>query len=277
MESIHRVTAFTNVSSGGNPAGVVLNADKFSESKMLSIAKNIGFSETAFVMESKVADYKLRFFTPVAEVDLCGHATIATFNLLWDLNLISKGLYTQETKSGVLALKVEDTCVYMQQQAPVFTEIVSKDELLKCFEGCDIDLHYPIQIVSTGLKDIILPIRSLKTLKDMKLKVKETIELSKKYNVIGIHAFSLEDYDNSHIVVRNFAPLYGINEEAATGTANGALACYLHKYVDNNKSTDFVMKQGDFMNRASTIQVKLTTRKSVVVDVWVGGQAIRMI
>ena len=81
-KKIYRISALKYNNMGGNPAGVVLDADLLSESDMPTIAKEVGYSETAFIMKSLNADFKVRFFTPVAEVDLCGHATIASFNLL---------------------------------------------------------------------------------------------------------------------------------------------------------------------------------------------------
>ena len=76
---VKRVNAFTDEIDGGNPAGVVINSPKLSEKQMKEITKTLAVSETAFVFPSDVADYKIRFFSPTLEVDLCGHATIATF------------------------------------------------------------------------------------------------------------------------------------------------------------------------------------------------------
>jgi len=97
---IYRVTAFSDSAHGGNLAGVVLDADSLSEEQMLKIAKEVGYSETAFVMKSTKADFKVRFFTPTDEVDLCGHATIATFNLLRDLGAITVGDYTKKQRQA---------------------------------------------------------------------------------------------------------------------------------------------------------------------------------
>ncbi|RAK10242.1 PhzF family phenazine biosynthesis protein [Halanaerobium saccharolyticum] len=162
----YKVMAFSEDSNGGNPAGVVLNADSFIENQMLSIAKEVGFSETAFVMNSALADFRVRFFTPVDEVDLCGHATVATFNLLRDLGIVTTGEYTQETKAGILKLKIFEKHIYMEQNMPKFYEVIDKNEIEGCFEsqllGYISDM--PIQIASTGLRDIILPVKDLETL-----------------------------------------------------------------------------------------------------------------
>ena len=123
---IYRISAFQDNHRGGNPAGVVLDADLLSERDMLSIAKKVGYSETAFIMKSLNADFKVRFFTPIAEVDLCGHATIAAFNLLRDLHVIKMGRYTQETKAGILQLEIQDKLVYMEQNIPEFGDVIHR-------------------------------------------------------------------------------------------------------------------------------------------------------
>ena len=106
--TVYRLSSFPKEDHGGNEAGVVLDADLLKDKEMLKIAKEVGYSETAFVSKSNVADFKVRFFTPANEVSLCGHATIATFNLLRDKELINPGIYTQETKAGILKLDVKE-------------------------------------------------------------------------------------------------------------------------------------------------------------------------
>lgn len=106
--NVKRVNAFTNSLLGGNPAGVVLNSPKLTEKQMTFVSKVLNVSETAFVFPSKKADFKVRFFSPEIEVDLCGHATIATFFAMTLEGLVSKNsIVTQETKSGILSVSIE--------------------------------------------------------------------------------------------------------------------------------------------------------------------------
>lgn len=278
MDNLYRMSAFTKDSVGGNPAGVVLNADNFREEQMKHIAKEIGYSETAFVLSSDKADFKVRFFTPVNEVDLCGHATIATFNLLRDLSIIECGNYTQETKAGILKLNVLEDYVYMEQNKPSFYEIISKDEIKQCFNGSGdnyID-NMPIQIVSTGIRDIMLPIKNIDELMQLEPNLEVISKVSKRYNATGIHAFCLETYEDNSAHCRNFAPLYGIDEESATGTSNGALACYLSRYLYESSGNDFVFEQGYSLNRPSEIKVKTKQMNNQIEEVLVGGRAARM-
>ncbi len=269
--SIYRLTSFPKTEFGGNKAGVYLNADNLTDKEMVKIAKKVNYSETAFVMKSEVADFKVRFFTPTNEVDLCGHATIATFNLLRDLKIIEPGKYTQETKAGILNLVIKDSEIYMEQPLPIYAEILTKRDISMCFKGSHfLDDKLPIQVVSTGLREVFLPIKDVETLHKLKPNYEEIIEASIKHNVIGIHAFSLSDEVDAY--GRNFAPYVGIKEESATGTSNGALGCYLHKYV--TKKHKYVLRQGYNMNLPSEIITKLESSDNVIKKVWVGGTAI---
>jgi len=272
----YKVSAFDFNKKGGNPAGVILEADKLSEQEMLAIAKDIGYSETAFVMKSDKADFKVRFFTPVDEVDLCGHATIGTFNLLREIGSLVPGEYSQETKAGILKLQIFNDYVLMEQTLPEYLEFINPKELMHCFISDEENIYgeLPIQIVSTGLKDIIVHVKDLHSLISMKPNFEEIHRISKLYDVVGIHAFCFETYNESDLHVRNFAPRFGIDEESATGTANGALCCYLQKYFPEFKKEEYIIEQGYSMNEPSQIKVRINAEDDVIKDVYVGGSAI---
>lgn len=269
MKQLYRLRAFPKTIDGGNKAAVYLFADDLTTTQMQKMAKDIGYSETAFVLKSQKADFKVRFFTPKFEVDLCGHATIATFNLLRDLNIIQPGHYTQETKAGKLSLNVTEQMVFMEQSKPVFDAHVPAEELISCFKGLEFHPHLKAQIISTGLREIFLPLKNMKSLEKIKPIFKKIIQISRKYQVIGIHAFSLDDEIDAY--GRNFAPIIGINEESATGTSNGALGCYLYKYLDKKK--EFLFRQGYQMNQPSEIITHIQTKNDEIQSIWVGGNA----
>lgn len=275
---VYILNSFAKTEDGGNPAGVVLQADGLLDKEMLSIAKQVGFSETAFVQKSAKANYKVRFFTPNSEVNLCGHATIATFTLLKNQRIIDNGILFQETKAGILSIEVHNDKIYMDQNTPEYYNIIDKDEVADSLNITQNDFisHLPIQIVSTGLKDIMIPIKSLDGLLAIKPDYAKIMALSKKYNVVGFHVFSLETKLNSTAHCRNFAPLYNINEESATGTANGALACYLynHGIVNEEQFSELVFEQGYSMQKPSEILVRLKANKNKIYEVKVGGMAI---
>jgi PhzF family phenazine biosynthesis protein len=275
--SVYTLNAFSKDSKGGNPAGVVLDAEHMLEAQMIAIAKVVGFSETAFVSSSKVADFKVRFFAPNGEVDLCGHATIATFFLLSKLKRINFGIYTQETKAGILTIEsLQNGTLFMHQTTPEFFEYVCKGEVAKSL-NIPIDLihhHLPIQIVSTGLRDLIVPVSNLSDLHDIKPDFDAVSRLSEKYNVVGYHLFTMETNFKSTAHCRNFAPLLGIPEESATGTASGALSSYLWKHqLTKDFTKAMVYEQGYSMNEPSEIFSKLKIEEGIVVEVKVGGIA----
>ena len=275
----YQLNSFAKSSSGGNPAAIVLNSDNLSEDIMQKIAKTINFSETAFVSNSNYANFKVRFFTPNEEVDLCGHATIGTFSILLSNKIITPGLYNQETKAGILDVEVKsDSSIMMNQSLPIFYEEIPKYEIANSLNISvdDIEDDIPIQIVSTGLRDIIIPIKNLSILTSIKPNFKKIIDISKKYNVVGYHAFSLESIHNSTAHCRNFAPLYDILEESATGTSNGALACYLYKYekINNTQINNLKFEQGYCMEKPSEIKVSLVTEGKNILQVKVGGNTL---
>lgn len=269
MNELYRVSAFTYQSKGGNKAGVYIFADHLLEEEMQTIAHELGYSETAFVMKSKVADFKVRFFTPLNEVELCGHATIATFHMLKELSIIKTGIYTQETKAGILKLNVLDQGIYMQQKNPIYGSTIHPNEFSHCFTHLIMHDTLKPMIVSTGLKEIFLPIKDVKMLNKLNPQYNEIIRISKKYDCIGIHAFAVDDIVDAY--GRNFAPIVGINEESATGTSNGALACYLYQY--HEKKEHYTLRQGYTMNLPSEIQVSLDVEDDAITSVWVGGIA----
>lgn len=274
---VYTLNAFGKTNKGGNPAGVVLDADNLNEEQMKSIAKEVGFSETAFIMNSEIADFKLRFFTPSDEVDLCGHATIASFYLLSSLEIISQGSYTQETKAGVLNIDIEeDGTVYMTQTSPIFSDILNKEEIADSLNisSNSISNELPIEIVSTGLPDIIVPVKSLDDLFSIVPDFDEISRISKKYNAVGYHVFTFETETDSTAHSRNFAPLLGIFEESATGTATGALVSYLYKYnkISTGSIDDLNFEQGYSMNMHSEIKARLKIKNKEISVLKIGGK-----
>jgi PhzF family phenazine biosynthesis protein len=270
MNQLYKLSAFPKNDKGGNKAGVYLFADELSENEMQDIAKEVGFSETAFVSKSIKADFKVRFFSPSEEVDLCGHATIATFSLLRDLNYVGLGTYTQETKVGVLSIKVEKNYVFMQQKKPYFGKTIHNNNIKTCFNNIDFDHRFTPQIVSTGLKEIFVGVKNLEVLNNLKPNLNTIEELLIQTDTVGMHVFCLDHEVDAY--GRNFIPIFGIEEESATGTSNGALSCYLYQH--HHKKNAFTLRQGYAMNQPSEIKTSLIIQNQKIVDVWVGGTAI---
>lgn len=277
--TVFLVSAFGVNQDGGNPAGVVLNADSLSDAQKKEIAKIVGYSETAFVQKSDKADFKVTFFTPTDEVDLCGHATVATYSLLFHKNIVKPGKYSHELKAGILPIEIKtDGTVVMDQAIPSYGEEIDLKEVTNIFhidETVITKTGLQPQIVSTGLRDIMLPIVDRFTLFDLKPDFEKMSAFNKKTDTIGFHVFTFDAINEDAIAnCRNFAPLYGINEESATGSSNGALACYLFKYGKLDKLSAMKFEQGYSMNKPSEIIVNLTANYKEITRVQVGGRGI---
>ena len=114
---LHTVSAFTAQGKGGNLAGVVLNSDTLNKDQKQKIAKQAGYSETAFVSRDLQADYSVSFFTPTEEVDFCGHATVALFYLLFIQKKINTGSYQFIAKAGLFSVTITENSTIIVQQA----------------------------------------------------------------------------------------------------------------------------------------------------------------
>lgn len=270
MIKIYIASAFCKDNNGGNKAGVVLYQDNLSDKNKKKIAKILGYAETAFITDSNTADFKIEYFTPAEEVPLCGHATIASFGILKYLNRLNKNNYTIETKSGIFEINIENDEIYMEQKVPSFYQQLDYKEIKNCFDIDCINKNYPIRIVSTGLKDILVPINDAEILNNLKPNFEYIINISKKYDVVGTHLYT---FDDNKIICRNFAPLYDVNEEAATGTSNCALAGLLFMKL-NIKRENYTFEQGYSLNSPSIIKVKIISSDNNKIDkIYVGGKS----
>lgn len=277
---VFQLKSFGVDETGGNPAGVVLNAEELSDEQRKYIAAQAGFSETAFIEKSGRADFKVRFFTPTEEVDLCGHATIAAYALLTRQDVLKPGRYTQELKAGILEIEILDNgFIFMEQSLPEFSEILEPREVNEVFGTDFVFADLKPQIVSTGLQDIMLPVVTREQLFSLQPNFYKLADLNKKTNSVGLHAFTFETLRPDSVAhCRNFAPLYGINEESATGSSCGALACYLFKYGKLKGGNLEMMRfeQGYSMQQPSEIFVTLKVGGEDIKQVLVGGRAIQI-
>lgn len=267
--SYHIVDAFTSQPFGGNPAGVVLlEEDIFPEEDlMIKIAAELRYSETAFVLRHSENEYTARYFTPKAEVDLCGHATIATFALLNSMRLAA-GSCLCCTKAGDLTIEVGER-VMMQMATPKIVETIENtEEIYRALGLGGTTPNLPIQIVSTGLPDFMIQVADVATLNSLQPDMGAVSAITKKHNAVSFHVFAFGgDGHTAH--VRDFAPLYDIPEESATGTANAALTHYLSVNGVIPAKGDFSFLQGEAMGRPSIIMTRIAENGTI----YVGGSA----
>lgn len=274
--TVHIVHAFDIQGTGGNPAGVVMDADELNPKEKQEIAKNVGLPETAFISRSSIADYKLEFFTPNKQIVHCGHATVASFSLLRKMGLIEGDQSSKETIDGTRNIYFDGDRVFMEQAEPKFTRLeIIEDKVFDALGITRNDLAKGLapMKVSTGNAFVVVPLKSVDCLANLKPDDNSIIELSKHLNLIGLYPFVISTNGKVDARSRMFAPHYGISEEAATGMAAGPLACYLHSQVQ--QKDHFMIKQGEFMKEPSPsqIHVQLNLVDGDIKNLFAGGTA----
>jgi len=264
------VDAFTEKPFGGNTAGVVLLEGKnFPDDELMqSIAAELRYSETAFVRSDGNAQYTVRYFTPKGEVELCGHATVATFALLHQLGKAT-GKCLCHTLAGKLEIEAAKE-VMMQMATPRIVATLSDTDAAAIYQAVGIH-HYrpslPVQSAYSGLTDVMLPVDTVEQLNNLQPDMTAISGITRQLQVVSIHPFAFgNDGHTAH--VRDFAPAYGVPEESATGTANAALTHYL-KTNGIITTGDHSFLQGEAMGRASVVCTRLTADGTILV----GGKA----
>ena len=276
------VNGFVTGGIGGNPAGVVLDADELGETEMLGIAAKIGLSETAFVSSSDTEGFKLDFFTPNRRIAHCGHATIATFSYLAELGRISEGETSKETVDGPRKISIKNGAAYMEQLAPQYRmpgdwkkDDVTVADVLQSLGITESDLNISIGpiLVNTGNSFIVVGVKDGATLRNLKPDFDLISVISEKLDLIGYYVFTTDsNATDKDATTRMFAPRYAIEEESATGMAAGPLACVLHDHLLIEKES-FQIEQGRFMEPASPslITVELSVENGEVQNLMAGG------
>ncbi|MEL7511696.1 MAG: PhzF family phenazine biosynthesis protein [Cyanobacteria bacterium J06554_3] len=227
--NITQVDAFTNKPFAGNPAAVCITDSPLPDETMQAIAAEMNLSETAFLHPIE-GGYSLRWFTPAAEVDLCGHATLASAHMLWSENHLAPNSTAKfHTKSGWLSAHQKDSWIEMDfPTQPVKTSQHVMPQLIKAL--C---CHGNIRSVSKNDVNYLVEIQSEKALRALQPDFAEM----QKLPVQGIIATAAADADDYDFVSRYFAPNVGINEDPVTGSAHASLAPYWQQKLDKAAMT----------------------------------------
>ena len=277
---IYQIDAFTGKSFEGNPAGVTFG-DNLNESEMQKIAREMNLAETAFLSKSAKADYNLRWFTPAVEVELCGHATIASLHFLSEKNLLKNNTNIKfETRSGILNCKAEDDFYYMQ--IPVFSmnEFESnKEEIINALniDPGSLDENVPFIIVENGY--LYIYVQDLQALHGLRPDFRALKHLTKSKNEFNcVVVFTLETIDkDSFAHSRFFAPYYGIDEDPVTGSANGPFILVLKRlgFIKNpGNEITLVFEQGDVLGRRGRVRVRFNQANN---ELYISGQAVTVL
>ncbi|HEX8531247.1 MAG TPA: PhzF family phenazine biosynthesis protein [Cytophagales bacterium] len=274
---VQLVHAFVEGDGGGNPAGVVLDADALSDAQKQRVARLVGYSETAFVSASASADFKLDFFTPNRRIAHCGHATIATFSYLAQLGRITGPDSSKETIDGNRAIQLRGELAFMEQTAPVYGSLEGWQEMIRASLQLDPSALLPgavPRLVNTGNSFVLVPVASASILARLQPDLDLIGRVSEALGLVGYYAFTPDTRQpGRQAAARMFAPLYEIAEEAATGMAAGPLAAYLHDQLGVD-AHPFLIEQGAYMPEPSPslIQVEILKTGSRIDKLFVGGK-----
>lgn len=291
-----QVDVFTDKPFGGNPLAVFPDAQGLTRDEMCKIAQEMNLSETTFVLPPKAseADFKVRIFTPTSEIPFAGHPVVGTHWVLADQGRIALGepVTTVQFELGIGVLPTDLHVsrgkikkVMMTQSSPTFHAILKN--LTNLSEGLGLspeainETELPVQVVSTGLPQMIVPIRSLAEVQAVDssgLNVPALNRACRATNTETVLIFTFEtERPEATVHARFFAPLHGVPEDPATGSANGALGAYLvhHRAVPIEKSTIHILsEQGAEMGRPSTLYVEVDTSNHEITAIRVGGMVV---
>ncbi|MFO0773326.1 MAG: PhzF family phenazine biosynthesis protein [Nitrospiraceae bacterium] len=294
----YQADVFSDRPFGGNPVAVFPEAAGLDDLAMQRIAREMNLSETVFVFPptDPTAAAKLRIFTPTKEIPFAGHPVVGTFYILAALKRLTLSepvtRILQECNLGLFPVEIvssggELLRVVMSQPAPQFlgpledprdrVDLVRALGLTKAAMG---DTKCPIEIASTGLPVLIVPIRTLTAVRSVSPNGHDLAELCARIGVNAVSVFTTVTVDpRASVHARVFAPLLGIPEDPATGSAAGALGAYLvhHGVVQVAPTTEIVIEQGYEIERPSRIVVQVESDDDAITDVKVGGRVVMVI
>ncbi|RUT36550.1 PhzF family phenazine biosynthesis protein [Paenibacillus zeisoli] len=278
------VDVFSEGKYTGNPLAVFRNAGNLSDAEMQQIAKEINYSETTFIVSESITNnyYDVRIFTPKEEIPFAGHPALGT------AYVIQSEILTESVEKVILNFKggqipvtfnPQEGVLWMTHNEPIFGRILDAHHVLDVLNVAkeDIDSRFPIQEVSTGLPDIIVPLKSLEAVRKVKLNSAKYFDLINQTEAKAIMVFAPETYHSvNDLNVRDFAEYYGIPEDPATGSSNGCLAAYLvkYRYFDNNK-INIRVEQGYEMERPSLLFLRASDDHGII-NVCVGGRVVKV-
>ena len=282
------VNAFAEKPFWGNPAAVFPHADGLPQEFMQAIARQMNLVETVFVLPGEQqADFRLRYFTPAAELPVAGHPTIAAWCALLHEGLVDsekRHIFTQVNQAGKQEIMVERSrrgkaIITMKQPSPRFHEAGCTREQAAAVFGIGVDAiddRLPIQVVDTGLGHLIIPIRTLDSLMAVKRNIDPLKELCRNSNAREAQLFCFETFDKScQLHTRNICPREGV-EDPACGVGNGALTAYLstnYRFADND--FNLRIEQGNIVDMPSVIHTRAVKTKEEH-KIFVGGFGIVM-
>lgn len=267
---VEKVSAFAYENRGGNPAGVLILDEMLSEKQMLEIAKEVNYSETAFLLKQGDS-FRIRYFSPEIEIAFCGHATIASGFILGQK--FGLGIYELILNDGKIQIEVSENnnkIFTSINSVKTYTYDIEKDyidSVLNAFSFSKNNLNekYPIKVSFSGINNLILFVKDKKTLQEMKYDFEKVKELMINKNIVTINILWEENENLFHS--RNAFAYGGVYEDPATGSAAISLGEYLRS-IGIKKSGEIEILQGFDMKQPSQLFVsfKQTLNSSIKVS-----------
>ncbi|MGE8035318.1 PhzF family phenazine biosynthesis isomerase [Lysinibacillus sp. NPDC093692] len=286
--TVDHYDAFSAIPNMGNPAGVVIEGNQYSEMEMQAIAKQVGFNETAFALKSDKADLHIRYFTPEHEVNLCGHATMATIYALKTQGLLEdKSKLTIETKAGILPIEIKEQqagqiYITMQHATPQFEAFNgSKSKLVQSIGLTEEAIHPELPIVygSTGIWTLLIPIKNLTYFERMTPQSADFPTILEEMPKASLHPFCLEAFDkNANMHARHFSsPYSGTIEDITTGTASGVMGAYYANYIDQKAQLPktLIVEQGQELGKDGRVHVHVKNNEGKL-NITITGTAVHV-
>ena len=251
--NIYQVDSFTEKPFAGNPAGVCVMEQRLDERLMQQIAMEMNLSETAFAVREGEG-FRLRWFTPTVEVELCGHATLATAHILWEIGIVkSSGLAVFNTASGILYASRKGNLIELDFPAKLEEKADAPPGLLEA-------LHVDATYIGKSAFDYLVLVESEDTIKNME----PDYSLLKKVQARGVMVTSRSSSPNYDFISRFFAPACGVNEDPVTGSSHCTLGPFWRKHINKNVFTAYQASA-----RGGIVHVRLSGNR-----VYLGGHAI---
>ncbi len=253
---IVQVDAFSNKPFAGNPAAVCILQEPRDEQWMQQVAQEMNLAETAFLIPQEDG-YNLRWFTPLVEVDLCGHATLASAHVLWETGQLPAGKQARfHTKSGLLTAEQKDAWIELNFPIKPEQEVDEPAHLLQA-------LGVPSQYIGKNEFDYLVEVDSEEVVRNMR----PNFSLLKTVPARGVIVTSRASTEGYDFISRFFGPQVGIDEDPVTGSAHTCLAPYWGKKLGKDAMVGYQASA-----RGGVVRVRLAGER-----VLLGGQAITVL
>ena len=278
MPAVEQVDVFCVGSRGGNPAPIVLDADRLTSDEMRGIAAEFGL-EAGFVMapsDKQKADLQYRFFVPLAEMDMCGHGTLGTTWLLAHKGQLKPGEVRIETKSGIVRGRISDNGAVAISQPPATISVIDarhRNGLIDVLGIAERDLlDLPLLNATTSRTKTLIPLASPVVLNDLKPDFARLKNLCDEIGSTGLYPFACDLEDERTYHARQFPAASGYPEDAATGVAATALLYGLKHWGLIGLRRTIRVRQGDAMGRPSRMAVTLAEPSDASAGCWLSGE-----